>query len=126
PPACMEKRPARRLSCGVRRSVAMVRHTLAGKSATRRRGLPMKKYALAATSTLLLFAAFPLGAKDRKGSDSGGEEYVRTLTVVEVKGHLSYPPESKGSHPPAGSVRVGPPGWLRASSTCLPIAARSC
>jgi hypothetical protein len=67
----------------------------------------MKKYAFVVSSTLLLLAAFPLRADDRMESEPDREEYVRTLTLVEVKGQLSYQRATKGSDAPAGSVRVG-------------------
>jgi hypothetical protein len=73
----------------------------------------MKNHAFAVSSTLLLLAAFPLSACDRKESGPDREEYVRTLTLVEVKGQLSYPAVSKGSGAPAGSVRVGAGFGLR-------------
>jgi hypothetical protein len=66
----------------------------------------MKKYGFAVGSTLLL-VTIRLSADDRKESEPDREEYVRTLTLVEVKGQLSYPPASKRSDTPAGSVRVG-------------------
>jgi hypothetical protein len=49
----------------------------------------------------------PLPPAARKGRQPEPEEYVRPLTVVEVRGYLSYQPEAKGSNPPDGSVRVG-------------------